>query len=97
LPREFIGRVRAGQTTRAGGEELDADERAGEALMLGLRLAEGIEVASFIQRFGTTAWERRRPALDELRDLGLLTVEENRVRLADGATMLANEALCRVL
>jgi oxygen-independent coproporphyrinogen-3 oxidase len=97
LPRDYIDAASAGRSTEAGAEELDLDERAGEALMLGLRLRAGIDLDSFGARFGSDALAARAAALDDLVGQGLLVREGPVVRLADGATLVANEVLCRLL
>lgn len=97
LPRDFIARVQQGLSTVDGREDLAADQRAGEALMLGLRLTRGVDVGGFRARFGASAWESRRPAVEQLIDRGLLVDRKNRICLSNSATMVANEVLCRVL
>lgn len=97
LPRDFIEAARCGLPTEAGAEVLDAEARAGEALMLGLRLAGGIDVAGFNRRFGAAALDRRAAAIEELVSVGLLVAEPGRLRLAREATLVANEVLCRLL
>jgi oxygen-independent coproporphyrinogen-3 oxidase len=97
LPRDFVDRVERGDSTEEGREVLEPDQRAGEALMLGLRLRTGVDLGGFTQRFGRDAWENRRGVVRELIDMGLLVEAENRVSLSNGATMVANEVLCRVL
>ena len=97
LPRDFIGAVAAGSITVAGSELLAADERAGEALMLGLRLVSGIEVAGFAERYGREALSKRAVVVAELRAQGLLDPEPDRLRLSPRGTLIANEALMRLL
>jgi len=71
LPRDFIAAVASGVTTRAGSESLTADRRAGEALMLGLRLASGVDLDAFEQRHGPVL-HARRSAIDGLVAAGLV-------------------------
>lgn len=97
LPRDFIAAAGAGRPVEAGREELSPDERAGEALMLGLRLVSGIEVDGFVGRFGRAAWDRRLPALEAAIREGALIRREGSISLAPRATMLANEVIARVM
>lgn len=60
LPREFIARAGSGRSVEAGHEVLSSEQRAGEALMLGLRLTGGIDTETFGRRFGAGALESRR-------------------------------------
>ena len=96
LPRDYIEGAAAGRT-EAGFEELGPDERAGEALMLGLRLTTGVEIDPFIRRFGFDAWRRRLPAMQELINEGLLIRRNGCLRLSARATMLHSEVAARVL
>ena len=97
LPREFIARVTRGQPVEAGGEALDEDARAGEALMLGLRLASGIDLDGFTVRFGPAALAARRPEIKRLEARGLLTREAGRVRIPEEHTLVANEVAGAIL
>lgn len=97
LPRGFIAAANVGETTRAGEESLDADTRAGEALMLGLRLTSGIDLAAFAKRFRTVALGTRRSTIETLVTRGLLELSENRLWLTARGTLLANEVQAEVL
>lgn len=97
LPRELLDAVADNASAVAGSESLDDDARAGEALMLGLRLTSGIEVSGFERRFGRDALQRRAGAIAELRELGLLEHEADRLRLTGRGTLIANEVLLRLL
>jgi oxygen-independent coproporphyrinogen-3 oxidase len=97
LPRAYVAALEQGRSTIAGGETLSADARAGEALMLGLRLTQGIDLAGFARRFGTDPLGRREGTLAALVAAGLLERSGERLALAPGATLVANEALSRLL
>ena len=96
-PRDFVAAAEASDTLEAGCESLTPDERAGEALMLGLRLTSGVDLDGFAARFGREALESRRDAVDALQEAGLLERAGRRLRLAPSATMLANDVICRLL
>ena len=97
LPRDYIDAVARGESTAAGREELDADRRAGEALMLGLRLTSGVRRCSFSQRYGEEPLRARGGQLAALEGLGLLECDGDRVRLSQHGTMLGNEVAARLL
>lgn len=97
LPRDFIVAARGGRSTEAGFEELTADARAGEALMLGLRLVSGIDLAGFHRRFGAGVLESRANVIADLVARGLLIREGSRVRLSSRALLVANEVICNLL
>jgi putative oxygen-independent coproporphyrinogen III oxidase len=97
LPRDFIAALQNDESVVAGEERLDARARAGEALMLGLRLSGGVDVAGFTRRFGSEALAERQRDVDDLISLGLLEADAGRLRLASRGTLVANEALSRLL
>lgn len=91
LPRDFIAAVSNGTTTRAGDERLDTDRRAGEALMLGLRLSSGVDLDSYSARFGRAGLTARLPAITDLTRAGLLEQVDGRLRMTERGTMLGSE------
>ena len=97
LPRDYIEAAENGSSTAAGDETLAGDERAGEALMLGLRLTSGVDEAAFGERFGPDAIGSRRTVLDPLEAAGLVERRDGYLRLSESATLLANDVLCRLL
>ena len=97
LPRDYIAASTEGLSTAAGEESLTGDKRAGEALMLGLRLTSGVDIAGFEERFGGDAVTSREREIAALESAGLVERVEGKLRLTSGGTMLANEALCRLL
>lgn len=97
LPREYIASLERGDRVVEGEERLSAGARAGEALMLGLRLAEGIAVDGYAERFGRRALESRNGTLSSLQSQGLVEQAGGRLRLTTRGTLLANDVLCRLL
>lgn len=97
LPRDYITAVQTGASTVAGAEDLDPDARAGEALMLGLRLASGVPLDDFAERFGAAPLDQRAPAIDECLRLGLLERDRDTIRVPETATMIASETFLRLL
>lgn len=96
LPRDYIEAITQGGTTAAGEETLVGDARAGEALMLGLRLVSGVDEDAFAERFGD-AISFRAGELGSLEASGLIERDRGRLRLTDAATLLADDVLCRLL
>jgi len=70
------GKVAAGDRGLAGSEELTAADLALEALMLGLRTAEGIDLSRFRERYGVDLMKRNEPLVERLAVEGLLSVED---------------------
>ena len=78
-------------------EPIDRDLEMGETMMLGLRLAEGISDHAFKERFGVSLGERYGPVIEELRELGLLQWQEDRLTLTNEGRLLGNEVFQRFL
>ncbi len=84
-PERYIDAVRAGTTTEAGSEELDAAGQAQERLALALRTRTGI---AHEPRFADV--------VEELRGAGLVEVRDERVTLTRAGRLLANEVTIRL-
>ncbi len=84
-PERYIDAVRAGVSAEAGGEELDAADRAQEMLALALRTDGGIAVD-----------ERRAETVAEMVVAGLVEVQRDRVVLTRSGRLLANEVTIRL-
>jgi oxygen-independent coproporphyrinogen-3 oxidase len=70
----------------------------GETMMLGLRLLdEGVSRSAFLARHGVELDQVYGDAIRELDQLGLLTVDQERVRLTHRGLMLANDVCARFL
>ncbi|HYN36398.1 MAG TPA: radical SAM family heme chaperone HemW [Actinomycetota bacterium] len=96
LPRDFIAAVDRGETVESGHEVLKGAGRAAEALVLGLRLASGVDRIAFEARFGTGYLNSVKSQLSDLAALGLVEVND-RIRLTGRGTALASEVACRLL
>ncbi|MEK6710226.1 MAG: radical SAM family heme chaperone HemW [Nitrospinota bacterium] len=83
----------------AAGEEIldDPAKALGEALMLGLRLKEGVSLPEIARSSGTDPEERFGPLFEELGRGGLLEREDGALRLTSRGTLLANRVLARFL
>jgi putative oxygen-independent coproporphyrinogen III oxidase len=97
LPRDYIDSVARGAPAQAGEETLAPDGRAGEALVLGLRLRAGVDLDGFARRFGPDAWARREPVFAHLVERGLVERRGRRIRVAEAATLVANEVAVALL
>lgn len=65
-------RIESGERPIAGSEELTREDLALEALMLGLRTVDGIDLAAFRQRYGVDLRKRNEPLVERLVREGLL-------------------------
>lgn len=91
LPRDYVAAVRREGTARAGGEDLTPRQRLGEAMVLGLRLREGVDLEALTARFAPWGLGPDAAALKRLDGAGLVEREGPRLRLTDRGIRLANE------
>ncbi|HUS81962.1 MAG TPA: coproporphyrinogen III oxidase family protein, partial [Dehalococcoidia bacterium] len=78
-------------------ERPDAERETSDAIILGLRLTEGVSVDALGRRFGVDIEERYGKQIEELRNLGLLESVDGRSRLTERGRLLGNEAFERFL
>lgn len=82
----------------AGAELVDAPGRAiGEALMLGLRMTEGVSLEQVAQECGADPEEAFGELLHELETSGLVEREGRRLRLSERGVLLANQVFAKFL
>jgi oxygen-independent coproporphyrinogen-3 oxidase len=72
-------RLAAGELPVAGSEELTGTDLALEALMLGLRTADGIDLVEFRTRYGVDLLKSNEPLVERLVKSNLLRLEGNRL------------------
>jgi oxygen-independent coproporphyrinogen-3 oxidase len=91
---EYIDRVAAGADVRVDRRTLTPDERLEEALFMGLRLTDGVDVAAVEQQHGIDIWLRYGPDLAPYVDAGLVHHEaRRRLALTRRGMLLANEVM----
>ncbi|RMG43293.1 MAG: radical SAM family heme chaperone HemW [Acidobacteria bacterium] len=93
--REYERMVRSGRSPAA--EPYDPDRRAGEAIVLGLRREEGIDLADVAAVHGEGPVEARRPVLQRGVADGLLVRENGRLKLSERGRLIADELLADLL
>ncbi len=81
----------AGDPVPSESERLEGAARAGEAIMLALRTAEGVDLASFRERYGLDVAQHYRAQIDELAEGGFLAVADGRLRLTERGRFVAND------
>lgn len=71
-------------------EQIDEKTKAKEAILLGLRLREGINVADFRRRYGFDIEQLFQDEIQKLSAGGFLTVEEGHLRLSQSGVLVSN-------
>ncbi len=94
--REYAGRVATGRYATVDHETVDLRQGANEAIMLGLRTAEGMDLGRYEQGFGNDALRNLLKSAAPLERAGLLARAEGRLVLTEKGFLLADEALARL-
>ena len=81
----------AGTPIAGESERLEGAKRAGEAIMLALRTAEGVDLPAFRERYGIDVYQRYRGAVDDLVAAGVLAADAACLRLTERGRFVAND------
>jgi oxygen-independent coproporphyrinogen-3 oxidase len=90
---EYIERVESGATPVADTRPLSRTEQIEEALFMGLRLTEGVDLARVGARHAVDVWGRYGDRLAPYIEAGLLVHEAGCLRLTRQGMLLANEVM----
>jgi oxygen-independent coproporphyrinogen-3 oxidase len=91
---EYVARAASGSADlRLDVRRLSPDDRAAEALITGLRLAGGVDLAALAARHGVDVRRRFGAALAPYEDAGLVAWTDGTLRLTRLGFLLANEVL----
>ena len=92
---DYIEAVERGADTRTEIDPPDPARRLAEAIVTGLRLADGCDFAALSRRYGRDLFALHARVLDEESAAGRLAVEGPRVRLTRAGLLFSNDVLCR--
>lgn len=91
---EYVDRIAAGAEVRVDRRTLEPEERLEEALFMGLRLVEGLDLPAMRQRHNVDIWARYGQDLATFVQAGLLVHEPGRrLALTRAGMLLANEVM----
>jgi oxygen-independent coproporphyrinogen-3 oxidase len=93
LPAAYIAAVRSQGIAVTTREHPSPLEQAEEALMLGLRLAEGIDFSAFTVRFGLPDSAVDPGVLARLEGLGLIEARGGRLRLTEAGLPVSDSVI----
>jgi oxygen-independent coproporphyrinogen-3 oxidase len=91
LPARYADRIARDGAATVTEERLTPRETMGETMMLGLRLAEGVDLDAFAERFGTRAEKVWADEIARLRDGGLIEITDGRLRLTERGLFVGSE------
>lgn len=86
----YMRRVQAGKSPVAERESLDQDDRAREALVLGLRRIRGVHLDEFRARFGIPVYALGGAAMEKHLSLRLLRVADGRLQLTRSGLLISD-------
>jgi oxygen-independent coproporphyrinogen-3 oxidase len=89
----YIDRIRRGESVVVDRRDLPRDERLGDALFTGLRLADGLALEAVNRRYNVDVWRRYGAALESFIDAGCLVRDDSHLRLTRKGMLLANEVM----
>ncbi|MCP4869344.1 MAG: radical SAM family heme chaperone HemW [Proteobacteria bacterium] len=96
VPRRYCQEVEAGRLPEDGHEELGRTQAMTEALLLGLRTREGLDLARFQRRFGASPIELLGAPLKDFRARELIRVRGTHLIVAEHAVILLDSLLARL-
>jgi oxygen-independent coproporphyrinogen-3 oxidase len=94
-PQDYVTRLKNGQSTVESQEWIEPGAAMAETMILGLRLIEGVRFSAFQQQHRQDMRKRYDTELNELRTLGLLTLDAEGIRLTPRGRLLANQVFVR--
>ena len=87
----YVEAALAGNAVPAERERLSPAAALGEAVMLGLRTAQGVDLAAFKERYGIEVAERYRDAIAGFVEHGLVVIDARRMALTRKGRFVAND------
>ena len=90
---EYLARVERDGEVSVDRRALSPSERLGEAIFMGLRLTEGLDLEAAGVRYGADAWGRYGPELARFFDAGLAVRSGARLRLTRPGMLVANDVM----
>lgn len=97
LPARYAERIKATGNATTGEERLEPREAMGETLMMGLRMAGGVNLAAFAERFGVRAETVFAAEIERLQTGGFIEVANDRLRLTPRGLFVGNEVMLAFL
>jgi oxygen-independent coproporphyrinogen-3 oxidase len=91
---DYVNRVNAAQSVWLDRRRLDEQEQLEDALFMGLRLVDGVDLLAVNRRYGVDVWERYGAELERFVCAGLLIHKPGAsLALTRAGMLLANEVM----
>jgi oxygen-independent coproporphyrinogen-3 oxidase len=94
---DYVERIDRDESIVAERRPLTPDERIEEALFMGLRLSEGVDLDAFRVRYGVDAWARFGDALGPFVEADVLRWSGSRLALTREGMLVANEVMAALV
>lgn len=95
-PTDYIAGVKSGCAI-ATSEAVSGRRAMGETVMLGLRMLDGLDLSSFVQRYGVDISDVYRTELADFSSRGLIEKTPTSLRLTPSGLLIANEIAAEFL
>ena len=95
-PKRYMASIAAGAVVRVEEERTDTATQLGDALAVGLRLREGVDVDGLGRRLGVDVRAAIAPVLDELLAAGCFEWHGDRLRVTEPSILVTSELLVRL-
>jgi oxygen-independent coproporphyrinogen-3 oxidase len=90
---EYVARVSRGESTAIDHRPLSPDERLGDALFTGLRMADGIDLDAIHERYRVDVWKRYGAELERFIEAGCLRRDGSRLWLTRSGMLVAHDVM----
>jgi oxygen-independent coproporphyrinogen-3 oxidase len=90
---EYVRRIVSDTSPAVDVRRLSAEERLGDALFMGLRLNDGVDLTAVNTRYGVDVWQRFGGELQPFVDAGCLVREGTQLRLTRQGMLVAHEVM----
>jgi oxygen-independent coproporphyrinogen-3 oxidase len=93
LPARYIAQINETQTAVESRETPNPRQRMGEAVMLGLRLKQGLNFSIFERQFGVSFCDAFASTIKKLEEMGLIEIRSGRAALTHEGLFLADSVI----
>lgn len=93
----YTQQILCGELPIEGAEVLDSETMTAEKLILNLRLNKGLDLLELEETSGSNELTRLLPKLKEMKNLGLIDMNSDNIRLTNKGRFIANEVFVELL
>jgi len=94
---DYMKAINEGMSPVKGSEDITEDNALSEAIFLGLRKTEGINLKAFYESYRKDILTHYQKEIKELREAGLIILDRNHLKLTGKGLLLSNEVFRRFM